>query len=221
MRLVYGALIKWTQVSTVPLMTTETSRKKPADRCKTCLMRLELCLCADVPSLALTTKIVLVVSKREIIVPTNTGRLATQALTNSAVLIRGDQDRPYDLSDHLQSGENLVLYPADDALILTPELVATFRRPITLVVPDGNWRQTYKMRKRDPVMAALIPVKVPLGFPSEYRVRTETKPEGLATIEAIARALGILENPTVQFQLEKLMNIMVTRTLQSRGIRSV
>lgn len=201
-------------------MNTESSRKKPAERCRSCLMRRENCLCAEIPVIALATKIVLVVSKREIIVPTNTGRLACQALKNSAVLIRGDLDRPYDLNEHLQSGENLVLYPSDDAQILTSELVATFKRPLTLVVPDGNWRQTYKMRKRDPVMARLIPVKVSLGRPSEYRVRNESKAEGLATIEAIARALGVLEHADVQTQLETLMGIMVTRTLQSRGIKN-
>jgi DTW domain-containing protein YfiP len=87
-------------------------------------------------------------------------------------------------------------------------------------VPDGNWRQTSKMRRRDPIMADLPCVRLPPGPPSAYRVRKETKAEGLATIEAIARTLGILEGPTVQKALEDLLDLMVTRTLASRGIGS-
>lgn len=195
-----------------------STRKKPADRCPKCLMRLELCLCGSIPAINLATKIVLIVSKREIIVPTNTGRLASQALSNSVVLIRGDQARPYDLNEHLPAdGENLVLYPSDDAQELSLELLKSFRRPITLVVPDGNWRQTAKMRKRDPVMAKLTSVKLAPGLPSAYRVRHESKEGGLATIEAIARALGVLENTDVQKSLEELMDVMVSRVLTSRG----
>lgn len=198
-------------------------RKKTQDRCLNCLMRNELCICDFIPRLVTKTKVVLVIGKREIKVPTNTGRLAAQALENSVILIRGDQDRPYDLKEHLNpNGRNLLLYPHDDAEELTPKMFEKNEtsEPWTLVVPDGNWRQTFKMRHRDPAMASLRTVKIPQGLPSVYRVRKETKPEGLATIEAIARALGIIEGKEIQTALEDLMNIMVTRTLSSRGIVS-
>ena len=66
-------------------------------------------------------------------------------------------------------------------------------------------------------MASLPRLRLPAGAPSNYRVRKETKSEGLATIEAIARALGIVENPSVQLNLEQLLKAMTDRTLQSRG----
>jgi len=40
---------------------------------------------------------------------------------------------------------------------------------------------------------------------------------GLATLEAIARAMGILEGPEVQAALERPFRAMVERTLWSRG----
>ncbi len=194
-----------------------TSRKKYWLRCSRCLMRQELCLCANIPELRLGTKLILVMNKREIKVPTNTGRLASLALPNSVILSRGLEDNPYDLAEHLpQDRPGILLYPADDAILLTPEWVAE-HGPFHLVVPDGNWRQTSKMRRRDPVMATLPCVRLPPGPPSAYRVRKESKAEGLATIEAIARTLGILEGPSVQKALEELLAIMVTRTLASRG----
>lgn len=195
-----------------------SQRKKYWLRCSRCLMRQELCLCANIPELHLATKLILVMNKREIKVPTNTGRLAALALPNSVILSRGVEDAPYDLAEHLpQDRRSVLLYPADDAALLTPEWVAA-EGPFHLVVPDGNWRQTSKMRRRDPVMATLPCVRLPPGPPTAYHVRRETKAEGLATMEAIARALGVMEGPTVQSALENLLNLMVSRTLASRGV---
>ena len=50
-----------------------------------------------------------------------------------------------------------------------------------------------------------------------YRLRTEAHDRGLATIEAIARAMGILEGDHVQRALEHVFRAMVDRTLWSRG----
>ena len=66
-------------------------RKKYDERCTRCLMKQDLCICAEIPKISLATKIIVLTSKREILVPTNTGRLACEALENSAILVRGDQ----------------------------------------------------------------------------------------------------------------------------------
>lgn len=188
------------------------------------------------------TKVIVVISHREILVPTNTGRLAAQALTNSAILIHGANSANIsndigatacDLTPHLRPGRQaLLLYPGDDADLLTPELVQRYGGQVDLVVPDGNWRKTSKMRRRIPGMVDLPTVRLAPGAPSAYRVRKETKSEGLATIEAIARALGVIEGhgqgqsqgqgegsgaPTIQLALEDLMRIMVERTMASRS----
>jgi DTW domain-containing protein YfiP len=194
-----------------------SQRKKEQERCPNCLMRQELCICSLIPSLDTKTKIIVIISKREAKVPTNTGRLASLALKNSVVLLRGDLDQPYDLSEHLgPKGTNFVFYPDETANVLSTDLTCS-RLPLTLIFPDGNWRGAGKMCRRDPVMASLPRLRLPAGAPSNYRVRKDTKSEGLATIEAIARALGIVENPSVQLNLEYLLKAMTDRTLQSRG----
>ena len=199
-------------------------------------MRRELCLCDSIPALTIMTKVIVVISHREILVPTNTGRLAAQALTNSAILIHGANSANIsndigatacDLTPHLRPGRQaLLLYPGDDADLLTPELVQRYGGQVDLVVPDGNWRKTSKMRRRIPGMVDLPTVRLAPGAPSAYRVRKETKSEGLATIEAIARALGVIEGvgestgsggPAIQHALEDLMRIMVERTMASRS----
>ena len=186
-------------------------------------MRQELCLCAAIPRLEVTTKLIIVASRRELQIPTNTGRLAAQCLVPSVLLTRGLADQTFDLAAHLpprlpSTGPALLLYPAPDAVILNQEFLQRLgTRPSALVVPDGNWRQTTKMRRRDPVMAGLTAVTLPSDAPSAYQVRKETKAGGLATIEAIARAYGVLEGDSVRQALESIFALMVARTMASRG----
>jgi DTW domain-containing protein YfiP len=88
---------------------------------------------------------------------------------------------------------------------------------VTLVVPDGNWRQASKVYKRVPGLRGVPCVTLPKGPPSRYRLRAEAHPKGLSTLEAIARALGILEGAHVQRELERVLTVMVERTLWARG----
>jgi DTW domain-containing protein len=111
------------------------------------------------------------------------------------------------------------LYPSPEALPLdqlVPELRAD-GRAITLVVPDGNWRQASKVRQRVPWLHGLRCAVLPSAMPSQYRLRTEAHSHGLATLEAIARAFGILEGSEVQVALERVFAAMVERTLWARG----
>jgi DTW domain-containing protein YfiP len=112
----------------------------------------------------------------------------------------------------------LLLFPFEGALDLrTFAGVAGEARPITLVVPDGTWRQASKVRNRVPGLRDVPCVTLPMDAPSKYRLRAEAHGTGLATIEAIARAMGILEGLHVRRALEHVFHAMVERTLWSRG----
>ena len=88
---------------------------------------------------------------------------------------------------------------------------------MVLVVPDGTWRQASKVRNRVPGLKELPCVSLPPDVPSIYRLRAEAHEHGLATMEAIARAMGILEGAHVRVALEHVFRAMVERTLWARG----
>lgn len=172
-----------------------------------------------IPRIETRTRLVLVVHRSEHIKTTNTGRLAAACLVNSEVLVRGHEEAPSEPIHIAAGSRGVVLFPAEDAVPLT-ELVpslTTGGHSLTLIVPDGNWRQASKVRSRVPGLARLPCGMLPAGKPSIYRLRSEAHVTGLATIEAIARALGILEGPAVQEALERPFRAMVERTLWSRG----
>jgi DTW domain-containing protein YfiP len=145
--------------------------------------------------------------------------MALRVLTNSELRVHGHREQPVDLRD-LHGGDRrvLALFPTDDAQPLSEALVHADRRPITLVVPDGSWRQASKASRRIPGLADAEQVTLPPGPPSRYRLRREPKHGGLATFEAIARVLGIVESPAVQVELEAFFELMVETTLATRQV---
>ncbi len=194
------------------------TRSKRSERCPRCRMHVQLCICQAIPSYSLATRLVLVMHRREQHKPTATGPLALEALANSELRIHGHSDQPLDCSDlNTPNRRTLLLYPGDAAFVLNDALLQQDRRPVNLVVPDGNWGQAARMGRRLPGLGHAEMVRLPEGPPTRWGIRRECHPQGLATFEAIARALGIIESPEVQAGLEELFCLMVERTLQARG----
>lgn len=183
------------------------------------MMYRELCVCAAIPKLVTRTRLVLLIHYREARKPTNTGQLAARCMPNSEVGIIGDRDRP----ELPAIGEHaLLLYPADDAVTIAQAIAENPDRPRTLIVPDGNWRQAAKMAKRVPGVAGAqhVTLEDVEAAPTEYGLRREPKDGGLATLEAIARALRILEGDrgaAVEEAMLAVFRLMVSRTKWLRG----
>jgi tRNA pseudouridine65 synthase len=176
-------------------------------------------LCAEVPRLEVSTEVVLVMHYREVPKTTATGPLALRALSRGTLLVHGKADERLDLNPLFDQGRRvLLLYPSDDAVPLDQVVADGDPRPFTLVVPDGNWRQAQRAAKRLPGLERAERVFLPSGRPTEWGLRHEPKAGGLATFEAIARALGVLESSEVQTRLEALFHRMVEDTWKMRGV---
>lgn len=176
-----------------------------------------LCVCELLPSppLAIQTRLVVVIHRDEDRKPTNTGRLAAECVAGSEVWVRGHADRPSPPFVAAPGTRPLLLFPSEDAELLDSRMAST--GPFTLIVPDGTWRQAQRVRHRVPGLDEVPCVALPPGEPTRYRLRHEPRPGGLATIEAIARALGVLDGPEVARALEAVFRVVVDRTLWSRG----
>jgi len=192
------------------------SRRDNAEfRCPRCRMHQSLCVCALIPRVETRTRLTLIIHRYEDRKPTNTGRLATECLPNSQVCVRGHLGAPADASVFTEGYRPILLFPSDDARPLTEFVEGDL--PVELVVPDGNWRQASKVRARVSGMSQVPCAILPPGPPTLYRLRSEPHEGGLATMEAIARALGILEGKAAQEALEQLFLVSVERTLWARG----
>lgn len=209
-----GRAVSGGRSSTVAAM----SRRDLADPgCARCHLAGGLCVCALMPTppLATRTRLVLYLHRYEAHNPANTGQLAAACLANSEIRGGGRRDgrsTPFVAPPGVRP---LLLFPDDDATPL--DQVPPTTAPTVLIVPDGTWRQAQRLRRRVPGLSDVPCVTVPPGPPSSYRLRTELRADGLATIEAIARAFAVLEGPEVAAALDRVFRAMVERTLWTRG----
>ncbi|HEX9145366.1 MAG TPA: tRNA-uridine aminocarboxypropyltransferase [Candidatus Binatia bacterium] len=196
-----------------------TRNRNIKDPCPICAASRTLCLCDTIPRIELDTRICLVIHHRELRRSSNTGLLALRALVNSEMRIRGETKDTLDLSDLVTSRyRTFLFYPSDNAVELDKELVAQDPRPIQLIVPDGTWRQARKVHYRHPELENVQRVRISTPNSSIFQLRAQHKPGRMATLQAIAQGLGVIEGDLVEAQLIKLYHAKVERTLIGRGL---
>lgn len=186
----------------------------PSHRCRQCRLLQADCLCDLIPRLETRTRVVLVLHHLEDQKTSNTGRLATRCLVNSGVIVRGLRGHPTARAEPDPRMEPVLLFPAADA-----RPIADWKdcpRPVELFVPDGTWGQAQRARLRVLGLENMACARITREAPSDYRLRLTHDPRRLATIEAIAEALGALEGPDTREALLRIFSIMVERSLRHR-----
>lgn len=173
----------------------------PVSRCTTCLLATLRCVCPLVPRVATRTRIVILRHAMERYKPSNTARLAALALPSCEVVSYGTRGAVVPLLD--EPGTWL-LYPGTGA--------APAGTPRRLVVLDGSWPQSRRMAQRIPALRDLPRLSLPPPPAPVQRMRRAPRPEGMATLEAIARALEILEGEEVARPLDALFAEVVRRS---------
>ena len=141
---------------------------------------------------------------------------------NSEMRVRGQTRETLDLRDLLTPQyRTLLFYPSDNAVELDKELVAQDQKPIQLIVPDGTWRQASKVHFRHHELQDVKRVMISTPNISKFHLRAQHRREGMATLQAIAYALGVIEGDLVKAQLMKLYHAKLEQTLIGRGLFSL
>lgn len=161
--------------------------------CARCQRPVPLCLCALIPRLHSSTRVLLLQHPSERRHPLNTARLAALGLVNARLEI--GEEFP-ELALWLEGQEARLLFPGPGAIRLDRRPAVTASDlPQLLVVPDGTWRKARRLLHANPALAALPRVTLPPGPPSRYRVRKAPAADAVSTIEAVVAALNILDAP--------------------------
>lgn len=170
----------------------------PRPLCPGCDRPPSVCWCAHKVSLRTRTRVVILQHPREVKVAIGTVAIAARCLPDALVargvcfdhaalqeLLRGDPSRP-----------PVLLFPSDDARDLRAE---PFDHDVTLVLLDGTWSLAAKLLKQNEALRALPRVRFTPSQPSQYRIRREPAEHCVASIEALAEALGALEGDPDKF----------------------
>jgi DTW domain-containing protein len=192
---------------------TAGMRSRRLPRCDSCWLPPSLCLCAELAPLSLRTRIVILIHHVERIKSSNTGRLVAKMVPDTIVHVHGDPTRAP--KTPLPEGRVLLLWPDPNGVELSPSLAED--GPVVLIVPDGTWGQTRRMCRRDPAAKNATIVRLPEGHTTRYGGLRRSAREGTSsTMEAVARALGILEGPEVEARMLAAFDTFVERSLYVR-----
>jgi DTW domain-containing protein YfiP len=173
------------------------------ERCPRCLFQRRVCLCAEIPTLETQTRIVIVRHHLERWRSSNSGRLAHLALTNSVIV------------DHGGEGGPAVLPPLEGAWLVYPEgeprVVAPVPPPRQLVFLDATWSQARRMFRKLDALRGVPILRLPDAPMPAARLRESPGEGRVSTIEAIARALRLVEGEAPAAALEALFALAVQR----------
>jgi DTW domain-containing protein len=173
-------------------------------RCRRCLLPGPGCVCALIPEVRTRTRILIIRHVLERWKPSNTARLAALALPACSIVDHGGAERALTGIDD-DDASAWLLYPG--AAPSRPP-----GAPRTLVVLDGSWPQTRRMAQRLAALRGLPRLSLPPPSAGLDRLRRPPLAAGMATIEALARALELLEGPEVARPLDALFAEVVRRS---------
>ncbi len=175
-------------------------------RCPGCFFPPALCLCAEAPRVENRIPVLFLRHWNERVRTTNSGRWAALCLARCSTVDHGAPGAPLDLSPVPLQGA-AVLFPSPAGGLPSPP-------PTTLVVLDATWSQARRMLQRIPALRELPRVSLP-GVAAE-RLREPTVREGMSTIEAVSRALGLLGDPEAARALDRTWSLAVERGMSLR-----
>ena len=153
--------------------------------------------------------------------PTNTGRMAAQVWSPSAIVpyaVHGQRADETELTrpEH----DYLLLYPRAGAPELTAEMLTPAPgRERTLVILDGSWRQAAHMARRWASLRAMPCIALPPGPPSAWDIRQPRHPYQLCTLEAVIRVIAILGEEETARRLQEVLAMMNQGMRFMRGLR--
>jgi hypothetical protein len=194
-------------------------RRTVRESCPRCRRPVAFCVCHALPRLAARTRVVLLQHPREARLAICSAWLCHAALPGS-LLVRGVRfdDHPL-VAPLLAAPGTWLLYPGEGAVAAEALAGAP---PATLLVVDGTWPQSRKLLRTNPRLAALPRLAISGAAPSGYAgLRAEPEEGHLATIDAVAEALGALEGDAARFRpMRAAFRLAVERQLAcARGER--
>jgi DTW domain-containing protein YfiP len=191
------------------------SERSASASCIACRLRGDECVCAHAPYLRLSTRLIVIMHAKEWRRSTNTGHLARLAVKDGAVRLHGLLNQSVSSAGiDAKSASTLVLYPGRGADTLTPRFIATLPRPLTLLVPDGNWNQARKMMSRVPMLEQAHRVCLAGPTLDVECLRRNRGDERMSTFQAIAQALGALEGAQTEDRLMRFFQQVLDRMTQ-------
>ena len=187
--------------------------------CPRCLRPTDFCACAGLRPVGSRTRVVILQHPREAGLAICSAWLTRIALQNAEIHRGFDFGRNPRIAALAAEPGTALLFPGEGA---APIASRAADPPPVLIVVDATWPQATKVLRANPAIAALPRLALSPCRPSGYGdLRREPADGHLPTIEAVAEALGTLEDDPARFApMVEAFRMTVARQLAcARGPR--
>lgn len=172
------------------------------------MLRPPFCFCADVPRVPARTEVLVIRHVIESYKPSNSARIAALALPHCTIASYGAWGEEFD-EEALRGDGTWLLFPQGGRTDIDAP------PPRRLVVLDGSWRQARRMMIRIAALRAMPRLSLAAPAAAPRRLRCGRSTHEMATLEAIAQALTLLEGDAIGRPLLDLYRLFVERTYQA------
>ena len=196
-----------------------------AARCPGCRLPPRWCVCGQIPPVATSLPVHVLIHRHEHGKPSSTGRLVARVVTGAAchVYQRATRFLPasgFSVERPAIAGELWILHPSGEPLPEGP--VATRGEPgPELLLLDGTWRQAGEMLRSVEGLGRCCRLPHAASQPSRFWLRNQAGPEQLSTAESLAAAFTRLGDATAARRLRLHFELHVYVTLLTRGRRDM
>jgi DTW domain-containing protein YfiP len=160
--------------------------------CPRCAYPTKTCVCHAIEETQYQTRVVVLQHPDEVKHAKNTARLISLVIPETEVAVGESAEDFAELSGRFANDSAaVVLFPTTDSIALD---ISAGREPIdTLIILDGTWRKARKMWLMNPWLHKLRVCHLRGTDQSAYSIRKTSVRGGMASIEAVAHGLELLE----------------------------
>jgi len=210
------------------------AKGKSVKRCSDCQMGEFACMCAwrpragqvesaePVELVESTVEFVLLMHRKELFKPTNTGRLIIDTFPGTKAYLWSRLEAPEEMKALLRDRERecFVVFPANDSETVTRRIVQSLpssEKKITLILLDGTWKQCSRMVGLSRWLDGIPCLSLPETLVRSYAVRDSGKSDRFSTAEAAISCLLLAGQEQHAETLRHYFSVFNQHYLATRG----
>jgi len=169
------------------------ARGKSVVRCEKCQLADFACICTWIHSQASAADFVVLMHRKEVFKPTNTGRFLAQLFPDNCRVFAWDRTQPDPQLLELLADprrECLLVYPCEQPERQT-SVHPTNEKRLTFILLDGTWKQSGRMFHLSEWLKTIKAVALPERRRRGYTVRQSHQENYLSTLEAAGVCLQL------------------------------
>ena len=183
--------------------------------CENCLRPIIVCYCKDIHCQNNSIPILILQHPDEDGHPLGTGQMACLTYSKCQKMTGINFDNDQEFLSIMNHKNVAILYPSEDAIILTNESQPK-RKLDLLIVLDGTWRKAKRIYEATTSLHSIPKVQLPKNYDSKYIIRKAPKDGYLSTFESITHALNILEQQDYNLSLN-VLELQVGKHIKKMG----